>query len=547
MSASSKKKLRKEEKAAKLTEQQQKERAEAKKLKRNTIIFISVMALILVIALSTLLGGVINRSGLLQKNTIAAYVGDHKLTSVEMSYYYHDAVNQAYQNWSSTYGDMMSLYTQYLNLDISKPLDKQVYDKATGQTWADYFLGVALDNARSDYALADKAEAEGFTIPEADNANMKSSLDSLAAYSNLYGFKSTDEYLENIYGYGSTMESYTAYATRGTLAAAYYNNYYSSLKYEKDELRAYEKDRYNQFSNFSYAVYDLDVSRYLTDIKDPTPEQTAAAEASCKADAESLTSATTKEDLNKAIKALAVNAKDTNAQCSSYTDSSYTNILSTYQEWVSSTDRKAGDCTFIAKESTTKNEDGTETKKVTGYYVVLFLELHENLRPLANVRHILIKYQGGTIDSATNTTVYSDAEKAAAKTKAEEVLAELKETNCSEETFITFVTKYSEDTGSVEDGGLIEDISRDSNLVSSFRSWALDEKRKAGDIEIVESEYGYHIMFYSSDDELTHRDVLISNTMIGESTTKWYTDLQAPYTATLGNTRHIDKRATVSA
>ena len=48
MSASSKKQLRKEERMAQLTERQKKEKAEAKKLKIYTGVFLTVLALIVV-------------------------------------------------------------------------------------------------------------------------------------------------------------------------------------------------------------------------------------------------------------------------------------------------------------------------------------------------------------------------------------------------------------------------------------------------------------------------------------------------------------------
>ena len=76
MSASDKKKLRKEQAAAMITEQQNKERAEAKKLKIYTITFISVLLLIVCTAIAVLTIRGINNSGVMQKNTIAATVGE---------------------------------------------------------------------------------------------------------------------------------------------------------------------------------------------------------------------------------------------------------------------------------------------------------------------------------------------------------------------------------------------------------------------------------------------------------------------------------------
>ena len=113
MSASDKKKLRKEQASAFLTEKQMKEQAEAKKLRTYTITFITAMVLIVCITVGVLAARAVNHSGVFQKNTIAAVVGDHQINSVELSYYYSDKINEFYNDWyeqSSTYTDT------YLNM-----------------------------------------------------------------------------------------------------------------------------------------------------------------------------------------------------------------------------------------------------------------------------------------------------------------------------------------------------------------------------------------------------------------------------------------------
>ena len=82
-------------------------------------------------------------------------------------------------------------------------------------------------------------------------------------------------------------------------------------------------------------------------------------------------------------------------------------------------------------ETTSKDEDGNETKTLTGYYVVRFESSTENKEPLANVRHILVKFEGGTTENGE--TVYSDEEKATAKQEAEKLLQEWKDGEATEE------------------------------------------------------------------------------------------------------------------
>jgi hypothetical protein len=62
-------------------------------------------------------------SGITERMTTALTIGDHKLSSAELSYYYFDAINSTYQEWYNTYGDYTSTYLSMLyGLDLSKPL-----------------------------------------------------------------------------------------------------------------------------------------------------------------------------------------------------------------------------------------------------------------------------------------------------------------------------------------------------------------------------------------------------------------------------------------
>ena len=183
MSASNKKKLRKELVAAELTKKQQQERKEAQKLKNISLIFTAVMLAIVLIAGGILVSRAIDNSGVMQKKNIAATVGDHELNVVQVNYYFNEYVKSNYQQWYSSYGDYVSMYMLLMGLDLSAPLDDQIYDEETKETWADYFLYSALNKAQSDYILYEKAMAtEGFALTE----EQQNALDSTIAQLELY-------------------------------------------------------------------------------------------------------------------------------------------------------------------------------------------------------------------------------------------------------------------------------------------------------------------------------------------------------------------------
>ena len=41
-------------------------------------------------------------------------------------------------------------------------------------------------------------------------------------------------------------------------------------------------------------------------------------------------------------------------------------------------------------------------------------------------------------------------------------------------------------------------------MVNEFDSWIFDKNRKEGDVEMIESDYGYHIMYYVGNREYSY-------------------------------------------
>ena len=199
----------------------------------------------------------------------------------------------------------------------------------------------------------------------------------------------------------------------------------------------------------------------------------------------------------------------------------YPNIPAALQSWLIDKARVENEITVIANETTSTDEDGKEVKTTNGYYVVCFQSRNENLRPLANVRHLLVQFEGGTTGTDGEKT-YSETEKATAKTEAERLLQLWKDGEATEESFIALVKEHSDDSGSKEDGGMIEDIHPESSLVENFLNWSIAADRKVGETAVIVSEYGYHVMYYSSDDELTYRDYMIREDMRTEDVEEWY-------------------------
>ena len=551
MSASNKKKLRKEQNVAALTEKQRMQQKEAKKLKAYSITFVVIMLAVIITAVAVMGFTAFKNSGITERNTIAAVVNEHEISSVEMTYYYKDAISNTYNEWYSSYGDSTAqIVTWMLNLDLSKPLGEQEYPE--GGTWADHFMNMALENAKSNYAIYDLAKSEGYTLSEDEQTALDENLNYMNMYATMYGYNNLTDYLRMLYGNGANEKSYKDYMTRSSIATAYYNDHYDTLTYEDADIRAYEEDKFNNYSSYNYALYYVDNDAYLTGgTKDEegkvtySDEEKGAAIELAYADSEALLSATNLEELNAAIAALAINAEKEGVKANESNNVLYSNLDEVFSKWLSDVDRKENDITSIADEKTETNDDGNEVTTVEGYHVLMFLSRNDNTDPMANVRHLLVQFEGGTQDDEGNVT-YSDEEKAAAKKKADDLLKTWNEGEATEESFIALVKEHSADEGSVETGGLYENINRDSSYVPNFLNWSIDADRKTGDCEVVETEYGYHIMYFVGNSKLSYRDQMITDDLRTEDLEAWYNEVVGSYTSAFRDISRMETNLTIS-
>ena len=537
MSASSKKKLRKEQEAAKLTEKQLTAQKEAKKNHLYTSLFVVVMAVILVIALVVGVKQTITNSGIREKNTTALTVGGHELNSVEMYYFFMDAVNNFYSNYGS--------YASMFGLDVTKPLNEQFVDEEAGLTWADDFMTSAKDSAASTYAMVDAAAAAGFSLPEEDRAELESQLASLDLYATMYGYSNADAYLKAMYGTGASRKTYESYCEKQMLASAFYSNYAESLTYEDADLRAAEAENFGAYSSYSYNSYYLATSRFLTggttDSEGNTThsdEEKAASVAAAEAAAKALTGKeiTDAAALDAAIAALEING---GSGSSTYNENTlYSSLNASFQDWMADSSRKAGDVAYFPS---------TSGDTVSGYYVVMFQDSNDNNFAMKNVRHILVAPSHDHAEDETHEDgeTYSAEELAAAKAAADEILASWKAGEATEESFALLANEKSADGDGVS-GGLYENI-YPGQMVEAFENWCYDAARKTGDTDIVETEYGYHVMYFVGDSEMSYRDYQIENALRSNALNEWYTEAVAAMAQTEGSTQYIRKDLVLNA
>ena len=536
MSASSKKKLRNAEQAAKMTEKQLVEQKEAKKLKIYSTLAVVVLIALVVFAAYVGITRAVANSGIRERNTVALTIGDKQLSNAELNYYFIESVNNFYNQYGS--------YASLLGLDMTKPLNENVLDEESGETWADDFLNAAIESAKSIYALTEEAKANGFTLPEEAITSIDSNISNIELYAQLYGYTDAESYVKAMYGNGATLKSLREYYELTELARHYQNHYQESLTYSEDELKTESAENSILYNSYNYNYYYLNVNNFVEGEKDAngsyTDAQKAAAVTAAEEAAKALAACTNVEEFNAAIAALPMNAENASATSYSSTDAAYTSMNSLYADWVADESRKAGNTTYVASVST--DDNGNET--VNGYYVVMYGSTNDNTYSLANVRHILVSFEGGTYNSTTGSYDYTDVERSAAWDAADAILTEWKSGAATEESFAALANEKSDD-GDGTTGGLYEDI-YPGQMVAAFEDWCFDN-RKAGDTAIVETEYGCHVMYYCGDSETTYRDHLVTSALASNDYNEWYTALVEAVTATEGDCKYISTDLVLSA
>ena len=147
--------------------------------------------------------------------------------------------------------------------------------------------------------------------------------------------------------------------------------------------------------------------------------------------------------------------------------------------WFSASDRKVGD-TYKASSS-----DDTEYT-YTVYMVTEELHVIDDMTK--NVGHILVK---AAKDTATEDEI------AAAKAKAEKILADYLAGEKTEESFEAIGLEKTEDSNVFYDNVL------EGQMVEEFEDWLFDDARVVGDTGVVQTKFGFHVMLYRGEELLS--------------------------------------------
>lgn len=470
--------------------------ARAKKIAGKVI----AIVLSVVIALGAVYA-VLNFFGVPQKVLPAAKIGDQKVSIAKYDYYYMEMylnILNTVQSYNSQYGEGAgALYTGF---DSTKAPEDQPYDEESlgeiegfegeNPTWADFLRCNTLNSLQSYMAYAKMARDAGITLTEEETANIDQEIKSTreTAEQNDY---SLNRFLTKYYGKGASEKLQREIMEEKSLASKYAQQKNEELSngITDEQIEAeYNENMANyalvSVSAFTVSADTSSVAEDATDEEKTAATNAAMEEAKKKADGYAA-KVTSPETLLEQAKAYNTSATESSVKSENVKPSDLETAYGTAaKDWILASGRKVGDVTVVES---------------TGGYSVLYLSAlpHKDAAKPVDVRHILIQFESKTDDSG-NTVALTDQEKETYLQKAHEVYDEYLK-NPTEDHFAELAEKNSADSGSNTNGGLYEEV-KVGDMVTEFNDWCFDPARKPGDTGIIETTYGYHIMYYVGND-----------------------------------------------
>lgn len=485
-----------DDRKARLAQSAKKSQKKSEKSKAAAKIVKMVVAIVLaVVVAGGIVWKVLDDTAAIKKNTTVFSLGnDIRVSEVEFTYYYSQYLNNIY-----SYAQQYAMYGMNIGIDPTKSPDEQNYGTdADGKEMllSDYLKNETISALQTYKILYAEAIKAGYKLTDDEQKSIDDQVEELrnTAAENKY---SLNAYLKASYGKGINEKFLRKQLEMQNIVSRYQSDTSKKLidSYSAADIKAvYDKD-YSAYNAVDARTLSFAIET-LTAKDGETAEQLAArqkaAAAKVKSEAEAALKACTSE------KAFLEQAKKKNSSTENYDAESATALneaakstITSYvsedaAKWAFDSARKAGDVKLFEVGS-----DGNVTS-----YVILYINKGSYAPMASNVRHILISFT----DNASSSSEATDEQKKAAKASADKIYKEWQSGAKTEDSFAALAKEKSKDTGSAADGGLIRGITSSANYVESFRNWATDSSRKVGDTGIVESEYGYHIMYYSGSD-----------------------------------------------
>lgn len=473
-----------------------------KKEKINLIL--SIIIGVLVIAILVVLGvryyTVPNSDEKMNPGNIALTVGDTDISVGMYNYYYENVVYE--YTYYANYG--------YYDLDTTADYATQYTTDSDGNkvSWLELFEKQTVDRIKSNILYYELGVENGIELTDAQKENIESQLDSVkesASSANL----SVNEYVAETYGDYCGLETLRTFLEQYYIAQSYYYQSQITDRPSDEDVETFFNENQAEYKSCSFALLEMNydttddstkeasvnrAKEYMAKITDVESMKALIPEA-CDTLIDRFITAGYFETEEEAIEGLSSSVEMTQSRADMETS-----FGEDIADWIYSEDTPVGSTNYYVNENSEVIYILLKTQQP-------FLEDTE----VYSVRHILVIPESAdnseeSSDSTTSSTQkeYTEEEWSAALDEAEKIVEEYNQTDKTELSFAKLAEKYSDDTESTSSGssGLYGGGYMGVQLgqmVSEFESWATDDSRKYGDVEIVKSEYGYHIMYFVFD------------------------------------------------
>ena len=462
----------------------------------------------------------LNYYGALQRVIKIGGVGsDQSVTIAEYEYYYMRAYNQV--RYQAQYYQYYYQTSNGYDLSLTPEEQTQTTKDADGNeiTWAEKLHEDTLEIIQLHKAYYNEALKMGLKLTKADEAFIGKQIEDLRDEAKSAGSNSSSSnsenkvtyslnaYLRKVYG-GSINERFLRKQLKIQVLAQKYlterTNEIAKDYDQKDIDAEYKKDTTAyDFATFrAYTFKTTELTKEDKETDDALKARQAKANAEVKKNANDFYNAVT-NDATFTAKAKELN-KDT-ADYNVDKETKYSMLKSTAQSTFSEDAAK-----WLFDSSTKVGSKKLFSDEENGKYIVVLALSKPHQEQTVTARHILFQ----TKDQNSGNDL-SEEEIAKKKTQAEDVLKKFNEGDKTEDSFAALANEYNEDTGSSSNGGLYEHI-YPGQMVTEFNDWVFDANRKAGDVELVETDYGYHIIYFVAKDGKDYYDSAIRSSKANE-------------------------------
>lgn len=385
-------------------------------------------------------------------------VGDDKLSLVEYNYHY------------ASYFQTYNQYAQYgyAPADPTGKLDLNAKTGLTGYeetTWGDYLHVITQQSIQQVVAFAAAAEDEGIEL----STDSKSAIDGF--FSGISQELTSDversNYYEEVYGRGANDSTLRPVLERTMLANQYASEHPQTFDISDDDIDAYYEEHKDEFDGVEYRLFTMMVPAAEAEATDEDKEKLKE-ETAAKAD-EMLAKLTDFDSMKEiAIEYAGDNKSDYKLEDLTYFTNRKASGIgnSVISEWLFDEARKSGDKTVLNSGN--------------NYFIVYFNDRALSDEQYPTVRHMLF---------AADETKASKEELETAEKAAEEALAEIS----SEEDMIAMSEELLE-SKAVAEATIYENVSRGS-MVAPFEDWIYDTENQPGDTAVVQTSFGFHVMY----------------------------------------------------